>query len=297
MSKYTFHQVSWTGSPSGPFQITDIFSNGVLFGEVAQRGFGEYVIETTSGGNATFGDTNSYSQVGPWTVLPEMMNQQGERAGYAIGLGTIVLDVNGNILPGDIASPSSISDSGFITGGDGANHADGFLYTPSGAFIQFPVPGAATVYGTSVANNGTVLGFFQPSAGGPTKDFVREPTTGQIKEFTPLTPPIAGATQAATSSEVSAVNSSGWIVGTFFDGLASHGFLISPSGEQYQLDAPGAVNTSISAINDAGEIAGAYSTAHDSFSFTADVGGTNLGGTLVGDAMTHPMGKITFHTS
>jgi len=61
---------------------------------------------------------------------------------------------------------------------------------------------------------------------------------------------------SAGLTKVYGLNSSGQLVGSFYDGHAIHGFLFS--GGYTTIDAPAAVMTVCTGINDSGQIAGYY---------------------------------------
>jgi uncharacterized membrane protein len=129
------------------------------------------------------------------------------------------------------------------------NH--GWVYE-HGLYTFFDAPGASPDnYGTLVfaANNrGDVVGSFWDSQGGR-HGFIRYGQSGRVET-------IDAPDGVPGGTSVYGINDQGTIVGRYTDaGGSLHGF-IRNNGVYTTLDAPGAVNTSLSAINERGDIAG-----------------------------------------
>lgn len=306
MGHYRFNTLA-DPNPTTFTQVSDVFANGGIV-EVNNQGYQPTNFTETVDGKITPFDGNVTLADG-WQGYGTLINQSGERVGIAYDTNDYSQGermwtmVNGQAsLTTFDDNPRSLSDTGYVTGAKN-DLSVGFLLTPSGSHTTFTIPGALYMDPTGVSTNGIVVGnYYVPAASGLGRDikgFERTPD-GQIKTLTVLAPEAANAPFPGTAT-VNAVNASGWIVGTFSDGVQQHGFLIDPKGQETQLDAPNAYNTYINTINDEGEIGGFYTNPGDTSAghgFIADSPKAPIGpGTTLGDDNDHMLGKVVLKLS
>jgi len=160
-------------------------------------------------------------------------------------------------VPGAVngTSPSSINNSGAITGGYGDNigsGSHGFIRAANGSFVTFDVPGA--VNGTSpssINNSGAITGGYNDNIGSGYHGFIRA-ANGSFVTF--------DVSDVDYVFGPSAINERGEVAGAYFDvNFIQHCFLREPNGALTTFDPPGAVNGSFpSTITSDGVILGVY---------------------------------------
>jgi hypothetical protein len=159
---------------------------------------------------------------------------------------------------GSAATPASellgVNDQGvavgFYTDARGLDH--GYTYDiATKRFATVTVPGASSVVAAAINNAGSVAGFFTGRAG-QTEGFVLSPG-GQLSV---LRIPHATATRATGISDTGEVVGDYQLAGS---GAGTHGFTWTSARGFATVDGPGgAVSTSISGVNDAGDLVGYY---------------------------------------
>ena len=169
-------------------------------------------------------------------------------AGSAVGATYTTFDVPGS----DFTFPSSINDSGTVTGDfsiQGVEGYQGFLRSSAGTITTFAVPDAIYTEPTSINANSDVTGVC--SFGG----FVRT-SDGVITTFN-----VPGDDPNGTSPL--SINASGEITGywTSGEGFYLHGFLRTSDGTITTFDLGYGGYTQPEGINTSGQIAGTYVTA------------------------------------
>jgi len=121
------------------------------------------------------------------------------------------------------------------------------------AFVFFDFPDATNTWPTSINDNGEIVGIYRASTG--RRGFLRH----RDGTFTSFEYPGAPSTTNATG-----LNNKGEIVGFYYDatkgryGSPAHGFLRQRDGTFSSFDYPGTSQTIAHAINDKGEVVGAY---------------------------------------
>lgn len=159
------------------------------------------------------------------------------------------------IPQGSNASLWDINDQGQMVGiyTDNSGQGQGFLYS-KGALTPIDAPGEIPPGGSwplAVSSSGAIVGSYYDSA----RQFDSFLLANGI--YTTLQPP----PNSAPGIFAHDVNNHGQIVGEFgsaaSSGIGEQGFLYA-GGTMTVIDYPGAVNTSLNGINDAGEIVGAY---------------------------------------
>jgi hypothetical protein len=172
-------------------------------------------------------------------------------AGSAVGATYTTFDIPGS----DHTAPSSINDSGTVTGDfsiQGVGGYQGFLRTSAGVITTFAVPGAVYTQPASINANGDVTGVC--SFGG----FVRT-SDGTIATFN-----VPGADPNGTSPL--SINASGEITGYWTtNGAYLHGFLRTSDGTITTFDLGYGGYTQPVSINTSGEIAGTYVTTEETW--------------------------------
>ena len=159
-------------------------------------------------------------------------------------------------VPGATFSQATgINDAGQIVGPFiDSTGGHGFLDV-GGSFTQIDVPGALFTQAYGINNAGQIVGFF--GTGGPAAGQHGFVDTAGI--FTTFDAP---GTSGDFVTRPSAINAMEQIVGTFINFLGSNteegSFLRQPNGSFTTIDVPGAIGTSASGINDAGQIVGSF---------------------------------------
>ncbi len=204
---------------------------------------------------ATFTDARGINNSGQ--IVGEFVDTTGDH-GFLLSGGSFTT-IN---VPGATSTlAKGINDSGQIVGifPDATFNIHGFLLS-GGVFTPIDVPGAIDTLAFGINNSGQIVGEFIDATRG--HGFL---LSGGV--FTPIDVP--GAT--VTVTEAHGINDSGaQIVGRFVDGN-THGFLLS-GGSFTTINVPGATETQALAINDSGQIVGAFrdSTGFHGFLATPD---------------------------
>jgi hypothetical protein len=141
----------------------------------------------------------------------------------------------------------SINDSGTAVGtlfnADGSSL--GFTLDANGQTTQFAVPGSFSTAAFGINNRGDIVGVADGVG------FEKTGTTFKFIQF-----------PGSVSSTPMSINDAGVIVGTYFDGDATHSF-VSSNGKFVNFDVPGADSTDARGINDHGEIMGEFRQTAD----------------------------------
>ena len=160
-------------------------------------------------------------------------------------------------VPGAVngTSPSSINNSGAITGGYGDNigsGSHGFIRAANGSFVTFDVPGAVNFTSpSSINNSGAITGGYGDNIGSGYHGFIRAANgsfvTFDVSDVDYVFGPMA-------------INERREVAGAYFDvNFIQHCFLREPNGALTTFDPPGAVNGSFpSTITSDGVILGVY---------------------------------------
>ena len=141
----------------------------------------------------------------------------------------------------------AINDSGRAVGtlfnADGSSL--GFTLDANGQTTQFAVPGFFSTVAVGINNRGDIVG--QADGIG----FKKTRSTFQTIQF-----------PGSVSTLPTSINDAGVIVGTYFDGQATHSF-VSANGKFVDFNVPGADSTDARGINNRGEIVGEFRQTAD----------------------------------
>ena len=183
------------------------------------------------------------------------MNKFGVIAGgYLIGTGQggffyhkgVYTNV---VVDGQPAPVADINDYGYYVGSYlNSGSFIGFLASPSGQITTIQYPGALNSGPVWVKNSGDVIGTYE-DASGNVHTFVWNANSGYKTDAIPGVP----------GAMITDINSSGVMVGGYFNGVTNRGFVYQKGKFQIVLP-PGANDGSISSINNKGQVAGAYTT-------------------------------------
>ncbi|MEO8661470.1 MAG: hypothetical protein ABI693_23575 [Bryobacteraceae bacterium] len=150
-------------------------------------------------------------------------------------------------VPGSASTfPSCLNSSavaGTFTDPTGATH--GFLFS-AGQWTRFYLPGAPSPV-LFINGAGTITGTYT-SLGGFVRGFLRD-ATGAIFHFDP---------PGSVFTQPTGINSSGTVVGFYYDVDYNRGFSRSADGTFTVIDVPGAVKTYVMGLNDIGAMTGYY---------------------------------------
>jgi hypothetical protein len=149
---------------------------------------------------------------------------------------------------GFVDPPPYTTESSFIESGGAVT-----TFAPSGASISECV---------ALNDSGTAVGYYQDSAG-VDHGFMRT-SSGTITTIdvpgaatTPGTAPCVTGSVAGTVPL--GINRAGYVSGHYWDtSYNEHGFLMTPAGKFYQINVPGAYQTSGGGLNDKEEVVGHY---------------------------------------
>ena len=151
-------------------------------------------------------------------------------------------------LPNPPFGVPAISSNGKIVVSEGQNL---YFYNGDGTYTTVVVPGAGTSVGgarvAGIDDAGNVAGWYLTDTG-LSQAFFRT-TAGN---FIPISFP------GSIDTEPLGMNNLGQVVGSYYDGSKSHGFIWNGGTNFITVDFPGATNTIVSGINDGGTIVGFY---------------------------------------
>lgn len=256
---------------------TDINDHGVIVGRYSAAGHTHGFIRGADGAYATIdfpgsnfsvaASINDSGAVAGWYTLPAV---PALRHGFILKDGVYAtIDPPGSKFTNILG----INERGDVTGryctltpcqppGSGSFH--GFVYR-DGQFEELAVFGAIETDGFKLAANGAVVGGFA-APGGPEQLFIFS-----HDEYTAYALPNG----KSVSLDNGGVNSHGEMVGSYCNSgfpcllgpTGTHGFVLSTRGAFATIDYPGAVATSVTAINARGDIVGNWN----------DIGGVGRG--------------------
>jgi uncharacterized membrane protein len=153
------------------------------------------------------------------------------------------------VVNGQPAPLTDINDHGYYVGGYGsAAPLTGFVASPSGQITVLQYPGGYYTFPYWVKDGGEVIGTYQDQFQN-LHTFLWNAKAG----YRTLTVP------GLPKAQITDINSSGTIVGGYFDGVSNRGFVYQ-NGKVQIVEPPGANDSSIAAINNKGQVAGAYTT-------------------------------------
>ncbi|HMF45204.1 MAG TPA: hypothetical protein VKE29_00900 [Candidatus Udaeobacter sp.] len=144
----------------------------------------------------------------------------------------------------------SINDAGTFTGGfdPGSGIFQAFVGR-GGALTSWSIPGAVLTLAYEINNsNQLAVGYFI-DAGGILHGYYRD-ASGTL--HFPVDPP------GSVATVMFGLNDKNWVVGRYFDGSITHGFLFQTPNSFFIFDYPGSIFTSLNGINDRGIICGRY---------------------------------------
>ncbi len=151
------------------------------------------------------------------------------------------------LLP-DSTEVFAINDNGVVTGLK-ADVIAGFVRTPDGTITTFRVADGGYTWPRSINNSGVITGYY---FGNQTVGFIRD-ANGTITTFQA---PKAGTEQYQGTTPI-AINAQGVIAGSYVDQTSNqHGFVRAVDGSVTSIDVAGAVQTTVTGLNDAGEVVG-----------------------------------------
>lgn len=153
------------------------------------------------------------------------------------------------IVDGQPAPLSDINDYGSYVGIYGASSAfTAFMSSPDGQITKLQYPGGYYTAPAWIKDSGEVIGTYEDQFGN-LHTFLYNPKAGYR---TIAVPGVPGAT-------ITDINSSGIVVGGYFNGATVHAFTYQ-SGKFQILQVPGG-NSSATAINNKGQIVGGYTVS------------------------------------
>ena len=151
------------------------------------------------------------------------------------------------VIEGQPTAVNDINDYGYYAGSIGNSNSTGYVASPSGQITTFNYPGAYSTGVSWIKNNGDVIGTYQDNDG----NFHTFLWTAASGYKTLSIPGVPGAT-------VVDINSSGAIVGGYFNGATDRGFVYQ-NGKFQIVQVLGSNNSSVGAINNKGQLVGSYS--------------------------------------
>jgi hypothetical protein len=166
--------------------------------------------------------------------------------------------------PGSTSTmPSGITAFGVVVGSyvDSSGVQHGFLRNLAGSFTTFDPLGSVLTTATAINPEGTVTGAWN-DASGVTHGFVRTPD-GTITSFDAPTGQIENSIYTIDGTPPS-INPAGAVAGTTFaydPNYTEQGFFRERNGTIITIDAPGATETEVLAVNQAGMIIGDFFNA------------------------------------
>jgi hypothetical protein len=235
---YTFQTVVVDGAADGTW-LGGINNAGIATGYDAGFGFDHY-------GHAFTYTNGAFTPIEISKSLGNGINNAGQVAGSDGGGTTRTFgflwspDGSSQEISSVPDQPSQavdkaygVNDAGQVVGVDLPFQHKGFVWQ-NGSFSFFQVPNAATE-GHGINNAGVIVG--------TANNYGFIDNGGQFSLF-----------GLGAVTEVNAINNSNVVAGDYFDGNHWHGFI--DDGTMHFIDAPGASETHIEGINDAGTISG-----------------------------------------
>ena len=195
----------------------------------------------------TFGISNRKEIVGSYRVVPP-------RHALLIAKGQFLPLAQSSVLGTNFSEARGNNDRGQVVGMylDDQGNQHGFLLS-RGVLTAIDFPGAAATEASGINDSGTIVGWFFDAAGAVHGFVLRAGV------FTEIHFPGAADTQPI------GINSRGDISGSWDTNINTqgHGFIVTKAGQFINIDAPAAApdSTSVTGINDLGQIVGSYTDA------------------------------------
>lgn len=244
------------GALGGSLQPVAINSAGEIAGVWLDQNLFSHIFFRYTDGTITSFSTEDFGLTNVSGMQVTGLNDKGAITGYYLanapdgnfGKNGFVRSPEGDLTffnaAGTNTAPSSISNSGAITGSYGLNPEHGFLRSPAGHITLFDVPGASLTEPDSINAGGFIAGTFNGEG------FVRD-HLGTITKFS-----VGGHQNDGAVLNYLTMNSRREITGSWH-GLAGtfHGYLRSSHGTISFFDVPGSTDTHVCCINDSGVIA------------------------------------------
>jgi hypothetical protein len=163
---------------------------------------------------------------------------------------------NGNYknitVNGQPALVTDINDYGFYVGNFSSSGSyAAFVVSPSGQATILEYPGGYSTLPYSIKNSGEIIGTYQ--------DIFGNLHTFLYNAYNPSAGYKTIAIPGLPAAQIGDFNSSGALVGGYFNGVTVHGFVYQ-KGKFQIVEPPGANDSSISAINNNGLLVGSYTT-------------------------------------
>jgi hypothetical protein len=204
------------------------------------------------------------------------------QTGFTESAGSFTQIVLPNTRPRDYTGGINNAGKVALTAGGGTTKPEGVLWSPDGSFTTID-PTNETVHTYGVNDAGTVVGSIRQYFGsGPMSAFVDSNgvlSTFQVDgldteahginnagDIVGQTIGTAGAPGSGfidrggaithISGDPMAINNLGTVAGSIYDGTHWHGFIDDSQGHMTFIDAPGAVDTFVTGINDHGDLSG-----------------------------------------
>src|ERR1035441_164584 len=153
------------------------------------------------------------------------------------------------VVNGQNATVGDINDYGYYVGAyGGLQDYTGFVASPTGQVTILQYPRGFFTGPSWVKDSGEVIGVYQDQSGN-VHTFVWNATSGYKTISIPGVP----------GAMITDTNSSGVVVGGYFNGATDRGFVYQ-KGKFQIVQPPGANDSSISSINNKGQLVGAYTT-------------------------------------
>jgi uncharacterized membrane protein len=147
------------------------------------------------------------------------------------------------------AAVDDVNDNGYYVGTYGTSQSfTAFMASPDGNVTILKYPGGYRTAAAWIKNSGEIIGTYEDRFQG-LHTFLYNAKSGYK---TIQIPGLPGAT-------IGDINSSGVIVGSYFDGVTDQAFVYQGGSFRY-LQVPGANDSTAGAINNKGQIVGAYTT-------------------------------------
>jgi hypothetical protein len=161
----------------------------------------------------------------------------------------------------------SINDAGnfvgsYIVANPGARSVGKAFAVLDGVYTYLGIPGAVSE-ARGINNRNEIVGYYSYLSIPIIYDgYLRDSTGGRLMNVD---------FPGAHRTEAMAINDAGFVVGTWYAGVTSHGFLFQRPSTYISYDVPGADYTNFTGINNNGTICGIYAIAHRPRGFTAQI--------------------------